>query len=349
MSSRPVGELTGLTGLRGIAALTVFIAHGRFYELIPSLRPMLLFFEWHSLAVDLFFMLSGFVLVHVYAAKFASGRTGLWRPYFAARFARIVPLYLATLLGCLGIFAAGSLILGRWPAHVTWDIVVSNLLLIQSWPGVFRMSLNMPSWSLSVEAFCYIAAMPIALFLHRRLPRSWSIPVIIMLLVSWRMDLRSVDSGWIGLLRGITGFLLGALLHQFHRFTSDRGAIVITLAASGSFLILQSCVAWGGWTDYLPVFTFPLLIVGLARSVRSVVHDFFQSPLMLWLGDLSYSVYLWQGPVFLATHNVIRPHLVSMPASVRAAWIVFEIAFTLGLSHLSYHRLEIPMRRWLRS
>ena len=349
MTARPAGELTGLTGLRGIAALTVFIAHGRFYELILPLRPMLIFFEWHSLAVDLFFMLSGFVLIHVYAAKFASGRAGLWRPYFAARFARIVPLYLATLLACLGIFAAGSVVLGRWPAHVTWDIVVSNLLLIQSWPGIFRMSLNMPSWSLSVEAFCYIAAMPLALVFDRRLGRNWSIPIILILLVSWRMNLSSVDSGWIGLLRGITGFLLGALLHKFHRFTSDRATIAITSIAAASFLILQSLVAWGGLTDFLPVFTFPLLIVGLASSVRSVVHDFFQSPPMLWLGDLSYSVYLWQGPVFLATHNVIRPHLVSMPVYVRAAWIVFEIAFTLGLSHLSYHRLELPMRRWLRS
>ena len=349
MPARPTGELAGLTGLRGIAALTVFIAHGRFYELISALRTLLLFFEWHSLAVDLFFMLSGFVLVHVYAAKFASGRTGLWKPYYAARFARIVPLYLATLLACLGIYAAGSLVFGKWPAHVTWDIVASNLLLIQSWPGIFRMSLNIPSWSLSVEVFCYIAAMPVALFLHRRLSRNVNIPIIIILLVSWRMDLPSVDSGGIGLLRGITGFLLGALLHQFHRFISDRTAITITFVAAASFLILQSLVAWRGLTSFLPVFTFPFLIVGLASSVRCVVHDFFQSRPMLWLGDLSYSVYLWQGPVFLATHTVIRPHLVSMPVYARAAWIAFEIAFTLGLSHLSYHRLELPMRRWLRS
>ena len=349
MINRPAGELAGLTGLRGIAALTVFIAHGRFYEMVPALRAMLTFFEWHSLAVDLFFMLSGFVLVHVYAAKFASGRTGLWKPYFAARFARIVPLYLATLLACLGIFAAGSVVLGKWPAHITWDIVISNLLLVQSWPGIFRMSLNTPSWSLSVEVFCYIVAMPLALILDRRLGRNWSIPIIIILLVSWRMNLSSVDSGWIGLVRGVTGFLLGALLHKFHQLTSNRATIAITSLATASFMILQSLVAWGGLTSFLPVFTFPFLIVGLASSVRSIVHGCFQSPLMLWLGDLSYSVYLWQGPVFLATHHVIRPHLVSMPVSVRAAWIVFEIAFTLGLSHLSYHRLELPMRRWLRS
>ena len=349
MSARPAGELAGLTGLRGIAAMTVFIAHGRFYELVPSLKPPLVFFEWHSLAVDLFFMLSGFVLLHVYAAKFASGRRGLWKPYYAARFARIVPLYLATLLASLGIFIAGSIVVGRWPANLTWPVVMTNLLLLQGWPGLFQMSINIPSWSLSVEVFCYIAVMPLALFLHRRMSRGWSIPLIILLLVSWRIHLPIADSGWIGLLRGVTGFLIGALLHQFHLFTSNKTVIATTTAAAVLFLVLQSLVAWGGLTAFLPVFTFPFLIQGLASPVRSVVHDFFRSPFMLWLGDLSYSIYLWQGPVYLATHTVIRPHLVAMPVSARLAWILFEFTFILGLSHLSYHRLELPMRRWLRS
>ena len=329
--------------------MTVFIAHGRFYELAPGLKPVLIFFEWHSLAVDLFFMLSGFVLLHVYAPKFAPGAGGLWKPYYAARFARIVPLYLATLLASLGIFAAGRVVVGRWPSNLTWQVVSTNLLLLQGWPGLFHMSINIPSWSLSVEVFCYIMVMPLALFLHRRMRRGWSIPIIVVLLVSWRMNLSSVDSGWVGLLRGVTGFLAGALLHQFYQVTSNRTVIATTLASGVAFLILQSLVAWGGLTSYLPTFAFPFLIQGLASSARSVVHDFFRSRFMLWLGDLSYSVYLWQGPVYLATHNVIRPHLAPMPVYARVAWIVFEIAFTLGLSHLSYHRIELPMRRWLRS
>lgn len=349
MATRPAGELAGLTGLRGIAAMTVFIAHGRFYELVPSLHPFLVFFEWHSLAVDLFFILSGFVLIHVYADKFASGSRGLWKPYYAARFARIVPLYLATLLACIGIFAAGSLVVGRWPTNLTWQVVTTNLLLLQGWPGLFQMSINIPSWSLSVEVFCYLVSMPVALLLHRRLHRAWSLPIILILLVSWRLNLTSADSGWIGLLRGVTGFLAGALLHQFYLFASVGTTIAMTIGSSVLFLILQSLAAWAGLTSFLPVFTFPFLIVGLASSARSVVHDFCKSPLVLWLGDLSYSLYLWQGPIFLATHHVLRPHLMPMPIYVRAAWIVFEFAFALWFSHLSYHRLELPMRRWLRS
>ena len=186
--------MAGLTGLRGIAAITVFIAHGRFYEMVPSLRPLLIFFEWHSLAVDLFFMLSGFVLVHVYSARFDSGVDRFWGPYFMARIARVVPLYLATLAACLGIFGAGSLVLGKWPSHVTWDVVATNLALLQNWPGLFHISLNIPSWSLSVEVFCYILVMPVALLMHRLLRRSATILVLIALLLAWRAVVPSIDS-----------------------------------------------------------------------------------------------------------------------------------------------------------
>lgn len=348
MGGRSGSELTGLTGLRGIAAITVFIAHARYYELIPSLRSLLIFFEWHSLAVDLFFILSGFVLVHVYAPKFASQSSGLWPSYFAARFARIFPLYLATLLACLGVFAAGSFVVGKWPSHVTWQIVLTNLFLVQGWPGLFEMSLNIPSWSLSVEFFCYVAIMPVALVLHRVLNRTVSLLAIVFLIVFWRIGFASVDSGWIGLLRGITGFLAGALLHKAHLSTSSRIAGVVTIISAGLFLLFQSLVAWRGAINYLPVFTFPCLILGLASSARNVVQRFFESPVVLWLGDLSYSVYLWHGPIFLVTHTVIRPLLLNLPLAVRIAWIVLEVAFTLFLSHLSFHRFETPARRWLR-
>ncbi len=349
MSARPASELAGLTGLRGIAALTVFIAHGRFYEMVPALKPSLIFFEWHALAVDLFFMLSGFVLVHVYAAKFEAGVAPFWKPYYAARFARIVPLYLATLAACLGIFFAGSLVFGKWPAHVTWDIVLTNLFLLQGWPGLFHMSLNTPSWSLSVEIFCYVLVMPLALFLNRRLRRSWIVVILIVLLVAWRAALVSGDSGWVGLIRGITGFLAGSLLYKFHLPESNRTVIAMTLASAAIFVILQSLTTWGGLAKILPLFTFPFLIHGMAKPARSIVHDFFRSPLMLWLGDISYSTYLWHDPVYLATHSVVRPRLMAMPVGVRVMWIVFEFAFVLWISHLSYHRLEVPLRRWLRS
>ena len=329
--------------------MTVFIAHGRFYEMVPALHPILIFFEWHALAVDLFFMLSGFVLVHVYARKFETGVRPLWKPYFAARFARIVPLYLATFAACLGIFVAGSIVLHKWPAHVNWDTVTTNLLLLQGWPGFFQLSLNAPSWSLSVEVFCYIFVMPLALFLDRRPMRGWIVAILIALLVVSRAAMPGADGGWTGLARGIVGFLTGSLLHKFYIPKCGRFTIVATLSAAALFLILQSLVAWGGFASFLPVFTFPFLIHGLARSARTIVHAFFDSRLMLWLGDISYSTYLWQGPIYLATHLVIRPHLLAMPLGVRVLWIVFEFTLVLVVSHLSFHRLELPVRKWLRS
>src|SRR5580704_3887092 len=93
------GYLSNLTPLRGVAAILVAVFHfemaiGRF---IPAATTM--FFEKSYLMVDLFFVLSGFIMLHVYGRWFdRSIRQGPLRHFFVARFARTYPLYLFTLL-----------------------------------------------------------------------------------------------------------------------------------------------------------------------------------------------------------------------------------------------------------
>ena len=210
------------------------------------------------------------------------------------------------------------------------------------------MSLNTPSWSLSVEVFCYIFMMPLALLADRRLNHKWLITILVILLIAWRASMAGSDSGWIGLCRGISGFLAGSMLHKLYALKHFGATNTMTGIGIGLFLVSQSLVAWGGFPSILPLFAFPFLILGLASNAGSASHVFFKSPIMLWLGDISYSIYLWHGAIFLATHAVIRPRLMAMPASVRVAWIVFEFSFILWISHVSFHRFEIPLRKALR-
>ena len=349
---RPVrlsGELTGLTGLRGIAAFTVFVAHSRFEELVPVLRPICRFFEWHALAVDLFFMLSGFVLVHVYADKLGTARKGSWRSYLAARFARIVPLYLITLLAALCVFLIGSFILKKWPAYITWETVITNVFLIQNWPGFFHISINLPSWSLSVEFLCYLVLMPVALILDKQVTRLGVALLLIALLLAGRAVVEDSIMGWASLARGLTCFLAGTLLHRFYGSTSGRALGTITVTGAAAFLVMRSLAAWAGLSSIWPLFSFPLLVLGLASPVNTLVHRFFQCPIMLWLGDISYSAYLWQGPVGMIIHYQIRPRLNALPPAAHAIWMVCEIVLILFLSTVSYRRLEIPLRHWIRA
>jgi peptidoglycan/LPS O-acetylase OafA/YrhL len=341
--------LKGLTGLRGFAALTVYVAHNRFEDLIPALHPVCAFFEWHPLAVDLFFMLSGFLLVHVYKSRLGLVGGDSWLSYLAARFARIVPLYLITFIATMGLFMAGSLVLNKWPAYITWEIVLTNLLLLQNWPGFFQGSLNIASWSLSVEFLCYVLIMPVALLLSRRLLRPWSVVAGLALLMMARALVGDTIDGWVALTRGVTCFLAGGLLHRFHAVPSDRCMVGAAVLGAAVFLALRSLSTWGGLFSHWVLLSFPFLVVGLAASVDSKVHQFFRSRIMLWLGDISFSMYLWQGPLAMVTYYQIRPRLISMSPAILALWMMVEVCLILVVSTLSFHRIEIPLRNWIRS
>jgi peptidoglycan/LPS O-acetylase OafA/YrhL len=131
-------ELPALTGLRGIAALTVVGFHYR----VPG-------FAYGYLAVDLFFVLSGFVLAHVYRGGVEP------RPFYRARAARTLPTHFVA----TGTVGAAAVVYGG----VGWLAVVQNLVGLNT--------LNEPTWSLIIEwyaylAFPFVAAIPSA----KRLP-----------------------------------------------------------------------------------------------------------------------------------------------------------------------------------
>jgi len=128
-----------LDGLRGVAAFGVLIFHGR------SWMPDRLFSHGY-LAVDFFFILSGFILAYTYATTEGTTRGGA-RVFWVARIARIYPVYLLGLVLALGPYLATE--------HNIQNITISigsHLVMLHAWlPGT--LDLNQPSWSLSVEAF----------------------------------------------------------------------------------------------------------------------------------------------------------------------------------------------------
>src|ERR1700761_2103419 len=162
----PTKELQSLTPLRGIAAIWVICFHyGVVYFAFHPEQFGYLFNKGY-LAVDMFFMLSGFVLSHVYWRTFASDETLQGRDYWnfiSARIARLYPLHLfnlslfliATLaFGLHEYFAAGNLpsipLFG--PRSLT--ALVANVFMVQG-IDAGDLAWNYPSWSISVEFFAY--------------------------------------------------------------------------------------------------------------------------------------------------------------------------------------------------
>src|SRR5580658_9564669 len=179
------GYLSNLTPLRGFAAILVAVFHfemaiGRF---VPAATTM--FFEKSYLMVDLFFVLSGFIMLHVYGRAFDRVvRPGQLRHFFVARFARTYPLHLFTLL-LLVVIVRYLTNWGNPPIVLEQPAdILPNVFLLQSF-GVCRIyNWNIPSCSISAEWVAYLLFPFLALWISRSRVRV-SLLLTLLVLFAW--------------------------------------------------------------------------------------------------------------------------------------------------------------------
>ena len=298
-TSRPA--LGALTGARFLAALWVVLYHYFFAfqspprtatELIPGtslMNPLLLLFWQGHLAVDFFFLLSGFILAYTYLAADGSARGGK-RAFWVARIARIYPVYLlGLLLGMEPYLVSGHRLFGVGTS------AVASLFLLQAWvPST--LGWNQPAWSLSVEAFFYLLfplLLPLVAHLSRRglwrvVAGAWAVFAAIIL-VLYLLGLHYATLWWWGdfvrynplvsLPEFLVGMTLGLLFVRSEGVLgldrwSDRGlnrAIAVVATLLLALLLIASATRYStGDLDSMAVFVLPFLAV-LDRSagVRS--------------------------------------------------------------------------------
>ena len=158
-------RIPSLDGLRGIAAIVVMQLHfNHFYLPQARLSDILPCLERAYLAVDLFFLLSGFVMAHVYGRGLASNWRQHWLNFAVARFARLYPVFAVTLLVMIIIAFVSDTPL---PVLSSARALVLQPLMLQQWASGW----NYPSWSISTEAEAYVYFVFFAgLLLTRRNP-----------------------------------------------------------------------------------------------------------------------------------------------------------------------------------
>ncbi|MGH8047868.1 MAG: acyltransferase family protein, partial [Chthoniobacterales bacterium] len=224
----PRPYLSGHAALRGLAAIAVFLAHLEITHLWPPGPETFwtaaydrLFF-WHGEGVDLFFVLSGFILFYVHPPR----QNGIWRDYFTARIGKIYPFYLAATLFTAAMFVIGSLRKHEPPfSNLELSVFLANLAGVQQWTfaGDNWNSINLPSWSISVELLLYITAWPLLRLLFRACPvnRLVALGICVGLLAaaSW-IHVYAADgterllASPMSLLRGFVCFTAGAFLYM---------------------------------------------------------------------------------------------------------------------------------------
>ena len=164
-------DLPELTSIRALAALMVILFH--FYALPGADSAAGRLVAAGGLGVDLFFMLSGLILAHVYWRDWQEGRFE-YGPFLARRLARLYPVHLATLLGFVALYAgARAAGVGSSFEGEDWSAFWIHLAGLHAWGLTDGAAWNHPSWSISAEGFAYLA-FPFWLVLATRLgPRAF--------------------------------------------------------------------------------------------------------------------------------------------------------------------------------
>lgn len=295
-----------LDGIRGCAALIVVFYH----MTISSVFKQLSIVQNGELAVDLFFVLSGFVISSAYVNRINS--TDDIKKFLTLRFFRVYPLHLVMLVFFFGeelvklyLYHKGVSINNGAPftGGNSVELLVATFFLVQAWGGFGKNLWNGPSWSISCEAFAYLvfaALAPLRPFRWRYTP----LVIVVFALISYIYAAMTHDGlgqaiyGPAALLRGLSGFLIGALCFHWTvngalgRFLDAMPGRVLSLAQIGVFVLFVAIVEFfhGAWSS-LAIVPLVFMVVVLCAD-RGVVCDFLNTRPIQYLGEVSYSIYM---------------------------------------------------------
>jgi len=350
-------QLPALTGLRAFAALLVLCLHA--VENFPNRLADNALVGHGYLGVDLFFILSGFIIAHVYLHELVPLRAQPLRVFLWHRFIRLFPAHAAVLLGLVALVAAAQAAGVRFnePQGWNWRELPWHFLMVHAWGVTDVAGWNSPSWSISAEWFAYllfpgVAAAALALPRRAVVPLAFAAllgAALLFRLCGWHLVL-----AWTGmppLVRVASEFICGVLLYR--GIMIDSAGLSRRQSDTLAFgALLGFCAGASFWVDdFLLVVLLALLIAGASGPGARVRAVFGRRP-VVWLGDISYSIYIVHYPVLLVLrHGAERAGYpaISQPEILRITMFLAGIAVAIGGAAVLYYLVETPARRRLRN
>lgn len=345
-------EIRPLTGIRGVAALLVVVYHLDGFDAPSSLRIGGLaghLVNHGYLSVDLFFVLSGYVMALSYGDMLRVWDGRAYVRFLIRRIARVYPLYcLLTLAIAFTMFAGIShQAMPDLGSTLGW-----NLAMLQGWG--FAHSLDTPAWSISTEWGAYLLFPLLAsftLFGNRRAviaAAMLSAAVIVVLGVlpfggEGPLDIYGPGSA---LARCVAEFSMGLIAFRTAQMTAVQAwarhpasGLLLALAIVGLLFLPRSDLAI---VALLPPF---IVVLGVGRGP---VQRVLGSPVLFLAGEISYALYLLHTR-FVRFRAVLEAHLTPLLGSA-APGVTCAVVYGLLLtaSWLAYRYVEKPARAWVR-
>lgn len=350
-----------LDSFRGLCAVSVAVYHVHIYQSFGELA----FFRSAHYLVGFFFVLSGFVMMHTYAQRLASGQQ--LKTFVISRTFRLYPLHVVMLVIAIALEVAKFLAEQRGMAfgkpsftgQRAPEEILPNLLLVQAWwPTFDPMSFNYPAWSISVEYWIYLIFALLMLTFQRQ--AGWLFAALA------GAALLATTLGYPGLTPmvwlGLSCFFAGAVTYRL--YTALREIAL----ASGAFTVLEvtsvAVVALAMMTPMAHQETVLTLLFCLAVLVFAfdggMISGLLRRRPFEVLGQLSYSIYMTHAVVlFLVTviltqaGKALGIALVSFPGDGSVAYVTLHrgwadnllllgiLGVIVAVSAISYRLIEL--------
>jgi peptidoglycan/LPS O-acetylase OafA/YrhL len=318
----PNKRLLELDAMRGIAAMLVVLYHFnyKYVQYNPDFGELPLLFGWGHHGVSLFFAISGFVI------SMTLERTQDVAAFARARFARLFPVYWAAMAVTMGVVALG----GAAKLMVSPSDALANATMVHYWFDI--QSIDGSYWSLSIELSFYLI---MALVLYLRLLKRLELVLMgwpALHILHWATGIFPIWAARMMALDYIPLFAIGIIHYRyFHggmdwrRAAAWHVALVAIVALSGSSAAIvagaTACLFWAMTNGWL----------------RFMVH-----PLLLWLGAISYPLYL--------IHQYVGYVLIDQFAGLGLPLIAasgLALLCVVALAHVLHIGIEGPAQRVL--
>lgn len=347
-----------LDSLRGIAAIGVaFFWHYQHFSPqngFPFGNLAYWFYHFGAGLVDLFFVLSGFIFCYIYTDRIRS-KLLTFREYAVLRLSRLYPLHLVTLIIVAILQSIYYLKLKGFYIYPYNDVYHFILNLVYLQKGWFEsgFSFNGPSWSIACEIVAYLLFfMTVYKFSKNEKYKLAFMGFIFLGLSIYKLNLTNIPFFNTEIARILIGFFIGCFVYEIHLLISgSKKKNLIVLLLSFVFIGLISLAIIFGHKilgDYTIVYTvviYPLIIL-LALNIKHLNMLLSIKPLT-YLGDISYSIYLWHFPMQLLIVSLDKIFILNINYSSRVFFLGFACV-TIAISALSYELFEKPFSKYLR-